>query len=316
MKKAVFNQSYLLEWNSPQPVSGTPVITVKSASGDNSASMTQGRVSATVSAISNDRRTLTVDNQVTGLKDDQGQAFLITSSDQVFNVQVVRMVGTTAILAEPLSREIDFTSSATLEFSLWTRLVPTDITGTKGTYAYEIAYDENTGSSTRERLAKSYLKVCSRPFSTGLDHDDLVRLFPQFADSIPRRQRDFKPQIDQAENELVLMLRDSLLHQSLTEDEVFNADSFSNCHAYLSASYILEGQNRFDEAAQMRTRSIELYELTMRSVALDLDGDGLIDDGELDNRVSGVKSDLRGNFKNRQKTEYEETFVIKRGMRF
>ena len=54
----------------------------------------------------------------------------------------------------------------------------------------------------------------------------------------------------------------------------------------------------------------------MRSVALDLDGDGLIDDAELDSRVSGVMSDLRGNVKNRQKTEYEETFVIKRGMRF
>jgi len=316
MRKAVYNDSYLFHWNSPHPVSGTPVITFKASSGDNTSVMTQGRASATVSAISNDRRTLTVDNQATGLKDDQGQAFLITSSDQVFNVQVVRIVGTTAILAEALPRDIDLTSSATLEFSLWTRLVPTDITGTKNTYSFEIAYDENTGSSTRERLAKGYLKVCSRPFSTGLDHDDLVRIFPQFADSIPRRQKDFKPQIKQAENELVLMIRDSLLHQSLTEDEVFNADSFSNCHAYLSACYILEGQNRFEEAGQMRTRALDLYELTMRSVALDIDGDGIIDDGELDNRVSGVKSDMRGNFKNRQKTEYEETFVVKRGMRF
>jgi len=316
MRKAVFNQDHLFQWNSPYSVSGTPVITFKLSSGDVVSNMTQGRSTATVSAISNDRRTLTIDNQATGLKADQGQAFLITASDQIFNVNIVRIVGTTAILADPLPREIDFTSSASLEFSLWNRLVPTSVTGTVGTYAYEISYDENTGGSTRERVSKGYLKVCKRPFSTGLDHDDFVQMFPQFADLIPRRQTDFKRQIQRAGDELILMVRDSLLHQGLTEDEVFNPESFSNAHAYLTASLILDIQSRFDEGATLRNRAIELYELAMRSVALDIDKDGIIDEGELDQRVSGVKSDMRGNFKNRQKTEYEETFVIKRGMRF
>jgi hypothetical protein len=316
MRKAVLNQSYFLQWNSPYPVSGTPSITVKTTSSTYTYDMTQGRASATVTAISNDRRTLTVDSQATGLKEDQGQAFLITASDQIFNVQVVRIAGTVAVLADTLPREIDLSSNATLEFSVWSKALPTDITGTAGTYAYSIAYDENTGSSTRERIAKDYIKVCARPFDTGLDHDDLVRLFPQFAEAIPRRQRDFKPQINRAEQDLILMIRDSLLHQSLTEDEVFNAETFSNTHAYLTAAIILEGQNRFDEAAAMRTRAKELYDLAMRSVSLDRDKDGIIEDGELDQRVSGVKADLRGNFASRQPTNYESTFVVKRGMRF
>lgn len=316
MRKAVYDQSYLFQWNAPHSVSGTPIITFKLSSGDVTANMTQGRSTATVSAISNDRRTLTTDNQITGLKNDQGQAFLITANDQVFNVNVVRIVGTTAILADTLPREIDLSANASLEFALWNRTVTTAVTGNIGTFAYEITYDENTGASTRERISKGYLKVCRRPFSTGLDHDDLVRMFTQFADLIPRRQTDFKPQINRAGEELILMIRDSLLHQSLTEDEVFNPESFSNAHAYFTAALILETQSRFDEATSMRDRGIELYNLAMRSVALDIDGDGIIDDGELDQRVSGVKSDMRGNFKDRQKTDYEETFVIKRGMRF
>lgn len=316
MRKAVLNQSYFLQWNSPYPISGTPAITVKTLSSTYTYDLTQGRSSANVTAISNDRRTLTIDNQVAGLKDDEGQAFLITANDQIFNVQVVRVAGTVAILADTLPREVDLSSNASLEFSTWSKVIPTDITGTAGTYAYSISYDENTGGSSRERIAKDYLKVCPRPFDTGLDHDDLVRLFPQFADNIPRRQRDFRPQIKRAKLDLVLMIRDSLLHQSLTEDEVFNAETFSNTHAYLTAAIILEGQNRFEEAAALRNRAIELYNLAMRSVSLDRDKDGIIEEGELDQRVSGVKSDLRGNFASRQPTEYEDTFKIKRGMRF
>lgn len=316
MRKAVLNQSYLFQWNAPHPLSGTPNLTIKTTSSSFTYAMTQGRADATVSAISNDRRTLTVNNQASGLKDNQGQAFLITSNDQVFNVQVVRIAGTVAILADALPREVDLSSNATLEFSQWFKSVPTDITGTNGTYSYIIDYNEEVGEETREKISKGYLKVCPRPFNTNLDHDDLVNLFPQFADAIPRRQRDFKPQISRAHEELILMVRDSLLHQALTEDEVFNADSFSNCHAYLSASYILEGQNRFEEATAMRQRALEIYELTMRSVALDRDKDGIIDDGELDQRVSGVKSDFRANFKDRVETQYEQTFEIKRGMRF
>jgi hypothetical protein len=316
IKKAVLNQVYLFEWNSPSSVSGTPSLEVKTPSTTYTYSMTQGRSSATVSAISNDRRTLTVDVQVTGLQDNQGQAFLITEGDQIFNVHIVRVEDTTAILAEPLPRNIDLSAPAILEFSLWYYSIPTDITDTKGTYAYTISYDEDLGAQTRERLAKGYIKVTPRPFNTNLDHDDFVAMFPQFADAVPRRQRDFRVQIDRAQDELILMIRDALLHQSLTEDEVFNAQSFSQCHAYFTASLVLEGQNRFEEAGVMRTRAIELCNLAMRSVALDLDGDGLIDDGELDQRVSGVKSDFRANFANRQPTAYEQTFVIKRGMRF
>ena len=316
MRKAVLNQSYFLQWDSPYPVTGAPSITVKTTSSTYTYNMDQGRASATVTGISNDRRTLTVDNQATGLKENQGQAFLITASDQIFNVQVVRIAGTVAILADTLPREIDLSSNATLEFSVWSKVLPTDITGAAGTYAYSISYSENTGASTRERIAKDYIKVCAHPFDTSLDHDDLAGFFPQFAEAIPRRQRDFKPQINRAKQDLILMIRDSLLHQSLTEDDVFNAETFSNTHAYLTAAIILEGQNRFEEAAAMRTRSIELYELAMRSVSLDRDKDGIIEDGELDQRVSGVKNDLRGNFASRQTTSYEDTFIVKRGMRF
>ena len=115
MRKAVLNKSYTFEWIAPSPISGTPVLTLNSIN----YSLSQSRANATVSAIANDRRTLTVDNQATGLQRDQMKGFLITNGDTFYNVTVVRVVGTTAILAEPLPREIDLSSTASLEFALW-----------------------------------------------------------------------------------------------------------------------------------------------------------------------------------------------------
>lgn len=314
MIKHVTGQSLTFEWISPSPLSGSVLLTI----GDlPSFSLTQSRDDAIVSAIANDRRTLTVDAQATSLQADQVKAYLVTDGDSIYSVTVVRMVGTTAILAEPLPREIDLSSSARLVFGMWSTLITSSFTETSGYYPYTVAYTQDLGQNTVKKLEKGLIKVTPRPFDTGLSHDELVDQFPQLADLIPRRQSSFNSQIEAALQEVILIIREHLTDEpDVTEDEVFNAPSFLNAHAYCTAARIYEMVNQLDTANVMRQRCQDLMDISLRSLALDRDGDNVIDDGEIDiAKKGGSAQDFRASWSGYNKTAYDSTFTPTRGMR-
>ena len=314
MRKAVLNKDYVFDWNAPAPISGTPTLSLNTIT----YTFSQSRADATVSAVANDRRTLTVDNQATGLQRDQMKAFLITNGDTFYTVTVVRVVGTTAVLAEPLPREIDLSTSGTLQFALWSTTILSSATVLSfgSTYPFVINFTTDQGALNHDRIEKGLFKSTPRPFQTGLNHDDLVDLFAPLADMIPRRQSDFKPQIQGALDEIIMHIRDVTIPQDATEDEVFNPEQFKLAHAYCTAAYIYEQNLQLDVASEMRTRCQELMEVALRSLALDVDGDGVIDDGELNRRESGGKTtDFRASWKNYTRTSNDSFFTSSRGMR-
>lgn len=314
MIKHVTGQSLTFGWISPSPLSGSVLLTI----GDLPPfSLTQSRDDAIVSAIANDRRTLTVDAQATSLQADQVKAYLVTDGDSIYSVTVVRMVGTTAILAEPLPREIDLSASARLVFGMWSTLISSSFTDTSGYYPYTVAYTQDLGQNTVNKLEKGLIKVTPRPFDTGLSHDELVGQFPQLADLIPRRQSSFNSQIEAALQEIILIIREHLTDEpDVTEDEVFNAPSFLNAHAYCTAARIYEMVNQLDTANVMRQRCQDLMDISLRSLALDRDGDNVIDDGEIDiAKKGGSAQDFRASWSGYNKTAYDSTFTPTRGMR-
>ena len=314
MMKSVTGQTLTFEWVAPGPLDSAPSLTVGSAS---PVTMTQTRADATVTAIANDRRTLTVNSQSTSLQADQLKAYLVTDGDSIYSVTVVRMVGTTAILAEPLSREIDLSNSALLVFGMYYATVSATITNTSGYYPWQVSYVLDLGQQTDAKLAKGLLKVTPRPFDTGLSHDDLVGQFPQLADMIPRRQSSFDAQIAAALQEIILMIRDHLKDEiDVTEDEVFNAGSFANAHAYCTAARVYESVNQLDTAQLMRERCEQLLDISLRSLALDRDHDNVVDDNELDiAKKGGSARDFRASYAGYNKTAYDQTFTPTRGMR-
>jgi hypothetical protein len=296
MIKSITGQAMVFEWVAPGPLGSAPSLTVGSSS---AVVMTQTRADATVSAIGNDRRTLTVDSQATALQADQIKAHLVTNGDTIYSVTVVRMVGTTAI------------------FALYYATVPSSITSTTGYYPWQVSYQLDLGQQTEQRLAKGLLKITPRPFDTGLSHDDLVGQFPQLADMVPRRQSSFSPQIDASLQEIILMIRDHLKDEvDVTEDEVFNAESFANAHAYCTAARVYEAINQLDTANAMRERCMQLLDISLRSLALDRDGDNIVDEGELDiAKKGGSFRDMRASWRSYSKTQYDQTFTPTRGMR-
>ena len=314
MIKTVTGQTRTFEWTAPGPLNGAPIMTVGSSS---PVTLTQTRGDVTVTAVANDRRTLTVNSQASSLQADQLKAYLVTDGDSIYSVTVVRMVGTTAILAEPLPREIDLSASALLVFGMWYGTIPATITNTSGYYPLQVSYELDLGQQTQSKLEKGLLKVTPRPFDTGLSHDELVAQFPQLADMIPRRQSSFQPQIEATLQEIILMLRDHLKDEpEVTEDEVFNAGSFMNAHAYCTAARVYEMIGQMDNANVMRQRCEDLMDISLRSLALDRDGDNVVDDNELDvAKKGGSARDLRASWSSYNKSDYDRSFIPTRGMR-
>ena len=313
MKKAVKSQDLRFTWDPPRPYSGTPTLTVGFSSAF-SGSFTQSRSDVTVSAIANDRRTLTLTGDAGAtLERDEVRAFLRTASDTWLSVKVSRLGGTTAILAEPLPREISLSSNATLNLASSYVDIDSAYTATSGVYPYTILYSDELGS---EHTETGLIKVTPRPFNTGLDHDELVDTFSSLADMVPRRQSDFLPQIKASLDEIAQQIRDHVIGDNVTEDEVFNQQSFKQAHAYCAAARIYEMHLQLDAAAAMRDRCSQLMDLALRSITLDLDGDGVVDEGEENlRRKGGSASDFRASWRNYSKTANDSFFNPVRGMR-
>ena len=277
--KAITGKDYTFKWYAPAPLSGVPNVTFN-LSTPVSGAMTLIRSSISVSAIGNDRRTLTITNQVNGLQKDEVHAYLVTNGDSYFSVKLSRIVGTTAVLSDSLPKEIDLSSNSTIEFSMYYYVASSaDVTLITQSITCFVEYTVDLGNLTELRKDSTILKVTPRPFKTGLTHDMLVNQYNQLGGMIPRRQTDFKPQIKRALIELIFIIRDHLQPLSCTEDEVFNPDSFLQAHVYLTTAMIYESLEKFDLGIQYRDRSSQLINLALRTIDLDINGDGIIDTG-------------------------------------
>jgi len=317
MRKAITGENYLFEWNAPAPLSEAPTLTITGGALAFSSAMTQSRADVTVTGIATDRRTLTLSASADSLNRDQAKGYLVTNGDTWFSVTISRVVDTTAILAEPLPREINLDTSATLVFSMYYATVTSAaVTGASGYYSYSVAYSADQGSQNHSKIEKGTLKATPKPFDTGLDHDELVETFANLADMIPRRQSDFSAQIKASLDEIALVIRNHLSADDLTEDEVFNAESFKLAHAYCTAARVYELALQLDIAAAMRARCEELLERALESVTLDIDGDGVIDEGEENiKKKGGSASDFRASWRWYSKSANDSFFTPKRGMR-
>jgi len=313
MRKAITNKAHRFIWSPQLPITGTPTLSIDTPTSV-SENLTRFTADLTVTAIANDRRTLTLSSAPATYYREQQAGFVLTDHDTYYAVRVVRLGGTTAILAEPLPREIDLTDNATLHLPTSYVDIDSSKLATSDYYTWIVNYTQLNMNQPEQE--KGLIKVTPRPFDTGLDHAQLVAMFAQLADMIPRRQSDYKRQIDAALNELILEVRAHLHADSITEDEIFNPESFMLAHAYCTAALIYELNQQLDTATAMRERCAELMSKALQSISLDLDGDGVVDAGETDlQRSGGSATDFRASWRSYSKTVNDSFFNPVRGMR-
>lgn len=321
MKKALLGQDYEFIVSLASPTNQTnPILKVVGEGINAQVSLSPERVPLSVSGIANDRKTLTLTANTLSLKPLQREAFLLTGSDNFYPVSVSRISGTTAILAEPLPKDVEISLGglASLAFATYRTTLPTvPYTATKQTLALSVEYLENFSTTTAMKSIKSSLKVCQKPFATGLTHTQILDNFPNLAEIMSRRQSDLSIFIEGGEADLLFVVRDALFAKNCTEDEIFNAEVFQQPHLYFSVARIYEVIGQLEIAEKMRTRAYSLLDAALKIVSLDLDGDGIIDPEENIVPAKGGKpTDLGGNFAGRTVSEYESQFMPRRGMRF
>jgi hypothetical protein len=309
MRKAQQGKNHNFIWQSPAPLSGTPSIAFYLEDGSVGGAMTQGRSDLVATDLDRDRRAITLSASATALKPFQSDAFLLTDADTFFAIKIVRIAGNQLILADPLPRDISFNANSTIQFASWLYTCSSsNITASKQTIAYAVEYVQSEGTQTINRVEKGSLKVVPRPFDTGLDHNKLCSIFPHVADLAPRRSNGFDEQISSSLDELALYVRDLIVPRDVDEDDIHNSHDLLQAHAYLAIARIHELNGNIDLSEKMRSRGIELADLSMKTISLDLNTDGIIQTTENNQRVSASK-DIRGNFAGRVIGEYEAQFI-------
>lgn len=316
MRKAQQGKNYNFIWQAPNPLSGTPSIAFYLESGSVGGAMTQGRSDLIATDLDRDRRAITLSASATALKPFQSDAFLLTDADTFFSIKIVRIVGNQLVLADPLPRDISFAANSTIQFASWLYTCSSsNVTASKQTLAYAVEYVQSEGTQTINRVEKGSLKVVPRPFDTGLDHNKLCSIFPHIADLAPRRSNGFEDQISSSLDELALYVRDLIVPRDVDEDDIHNSHDLLQAHAYLAIARIHELNGNIDLSEKMRSRGIELADLSMKTISLDLNTDGIIQTTENNQRVSASR-DIRGNFAGRVVGEYEAQFIPSRNMRW
>lgn len=294
MLKAIKNKVNVIQGLSPFPLSTEPVLTIV---GFNiSDPMVAYRAPNQGTSISHDRRTITLDSGVIGLKlNEELKAFIVTSNGGTYPVEIAGVIDDTLILTEPLSREvvISDTEPCDIHFnSYFYSLTPT----TQGMFTYSILY---TGLDGDNHVEKGIIKVVNRPFDTGLSHLKLLNIFPSLSSLLQRNQEAFSNQIKSGLDILSLKVRSILSGsiQKLDEDSILNPESLMTAHAYFAGAVIYEGLGEWETASQYREQGDAMLNLAMSSISLDYNGDGEVTNEEtLIKKKGGNAGDLGGNF--------------------
>ena len=256
--------------------------------------MTPAWTAPTVNEVPTDRSTLTLAAGVAdaaGMAGDYGDAWLVSDVTAPIQVRVVRFLGTTAYLAEPLD------GAATLPGGAVGTLVPAwhyvtltaaAVTGTAQRNALlALSYTEGSGDDSPgfSHVDELDLHIVREPFATGTTEADVLRVDSGLAASSGHRDVNSGDAIDAALEEVIMRLREDLAERDQWEDDVprQHRGGLARCHAHLAAATLLDP---FDPEGAQRHRDKVwgergLWAAAMRRILIDADGDGLADDGEV-----------------------------------
>lgn len=297
-----------------RPPSAAPTVTVTLSSGTvNVGAMTAAWTVPTVSAVSSDRTQLTLSGSghaasARGMAGDYGDAWLITDESSPIEVRVLRFVGTTAYLAEPLPGGVELAGVATgtLEPAwYYVTLTAAAVTGTAQRNALlTVSWTEDAGHSSPafSQVDELDLHIVREPFATGVTEADVLRIDAGLASAVAHRDVNARDAIGAALEEVIMRLREDLAESGRWEDDVLRQHRapLSRCHAHLAAATIYDA---FDPAQaefhRGRVWGVDgergLWHAALRRILIDGDGDGLADDGEIE-QVKGPRVGSLGTF--------------------
>jgi hypothetical protein len=325
-RKLITGLAHRFRWSPPDGyVSIAPSLVVDWPAGSQTYALTATRSPDTVSAISADRRSLTVTWGLSGsfaaLSAIGSPSPAVIRGEGIVGapVRVVRIVSLSALggvleLAEALPLPVDIvTSNPTLYWSEFSATIPaldlpaTPTRGIRWTIDYT-SLDPISGEAVDYRRDRDVLHVVAMEFGTGLGDADLLGYVPDLR-SRPVGQSSWRAQRDAALDELIGLIRTRIAPRV---EDILPGRAFIRAHAYLSAATILDGtmvggQDRTTLATYYRERAVAEIEAQLALVDWsDLDRNGAVDPGEqLAAVVSRMTSRIGSTFTNRGVVDFQ-----------
>jgi len=290
-------------WSAPEPVN---VVGVNLTIGAYSVAMNQVISDVTIVAggVSTDRTVLTASLAPAigdGALSRFGDAFLITVEGEVYPVRVLRIDDTAILLANPLPVSTPLTAPAVLQFTTWGAAVgPGNVTAAvdyQGT-EWSVAYTRNT--PVELAYDQGLVKVVRVVWQSGLDTARLIRMFPSLQ-NLGHYDASYTAQIDAAHTVLAARIDTDVSSYTTASGERATIDDVESqnaalelVHAHIAAGHIYADRQDFEQYEHHFTRAFGtessvdlrrktgLYADAMRPIWVDLDRDGAVDDGEIE----------------------------------
>jgi len=239
-----------------------------------------------------------------GLGVDASAASLTVTLTAGHNVTVAEEVdgGAAALIA--VTSLTGASAAWRLRWQVYTVTIPAEDVGTTPTRAmparWSVDWSRRTGAdlpalATRDQ---GLLHISVTPFATGLTDDGIYQLVPGFAALVPQRQTSWEEQRDAALDALATWLSTEIGSSRYVDD--LPGAQFRRAHALLTVLAVLQGQqavgiDRTDAIAGYTAQAENEVKAQLARVQwLDLDGDGVIDEGETD--VSASKPSSRASW--------------------
>lgn len=260
----------------------------------------------TVTAVSSDRRTLTLDALTpapSGLV-GEGSGHAHWHDGQLGEVSLrirERVSATSIILADPLPGRA---TTGTIRPSTYTTTLTnaSGVTATVGRCLFDLTYGYDLSGSmpAQQKRASGVIYVVKHVFATGLTTDSLVDFDPRLRSRQAVQQGSAERAIEASERVLWRWIRQDLKGRAegyRTEDSL-SGSALHEVHALLALAHIARYTARDggrDDANDLETRARELYERVMQSIPwLDGDGDAVVDEGEGDAPARGPVATVGG----------------------
>lgn len=322
--KFVAGQDGTFPWRAPGPLSGAPTLSVTHTDfGTVAPALSAVRASVAVTAVGNDKRTLTLGANIgtasRGLVGyPWGAAYLDAGEAGGFEVVVAGFTAAgTALLADPLPRHVTIGSGATLYWLTYTAtLSSASVTASALRDAvWTVSYTLQRGGDAPALVLqdRGRLHVVEHPFGTGCRDLHLRQFVASLGRTLPSRQESYAEQIDLALGTLVEWVQQRL--RSAGEDpyeDAVDGRTLLKAHAYLALALVFGSQaaagadtDAIIERAETKAR--EAFELAIDPLPfLDRDGDGAVDSGETDVELSAMPSVAGGYFTDAQLSSDED----------
>lgn len=291
-KKARIGDVYRFIWRGPQPVEGAaPILNLyEPGSSTPHASSPQNLVAihadAAISSVDADLKRLTATGIAVatsrGASGRYGAAWLISEEGGTFPVHVAKIEDDLVTLSTRLPRMVG--GSSALRWATWT--VELDVTVTAAVqrgWRWVVEYAATTGAdifASGVKRDEGLLHVVHQPFESGLDSGQLIDWFPQVIPLSRSGTQDFSSQIEFSEEVMISKIRSAIVGKG--NEDLLSGPQFRRAHALFTLADIIEHAEP-DQARSSRAKAYSLLEERLQNVTwFDEDGDGVVDEGELD----------------------------------